>query len=1067
MARNVILALSSLAILLVLYVAYALLMGSPAGTGRQQRPEQLPAQADPNAASIQVGPAVLPAGGRISFTKYDERSGRPTDVFSCQDWEPVAGTKNEVRVTQPELVMLLPSGMVATITADAGQLAGDRVERSQARPKQGWLSGNVRIVIDRETSVDRTPSAERPEDLINITVTELQFDLERGELRTADRVAVVSEDFEIAGAGLYLLWNQANNRVETLTIEQGEEFAFYTGAGLFGAVEATSASSDPNAEPAITVVDAKSPSPTTRRARERRTAYDCRLVGNVVAEQYRADQKIGGLTADEIHLLFDVGSRAGRLLRHDSSTSRPARDRANRVAVRWTGRLQLGPADVEPDAEGRRLHFEARGRPVVLTRGDGSVRCGRVAFHEETQRIWLDPLPDERVDFAMGKNLSASATGVYVDRAARLVKLAGTVELHSRRGDATRARTSRIHSSYWAELHMGEAAATSQPASEAVLDFGQLEAATFVGDVRVELDEQTLLSNRLDVTFRGAANEQALEESLDLAMATGSVQLLGKTGTVSAARLELQFAHAPERRIYPQRMHATGNVVLARDQARMRGDEITAELELPPGPQTNGPDFVLRTLDVVGRADLRDPRNKVSARGTQIAAQFVDLNRLVSATVSGTPQAPGRVHAEPYTVRGEHIELDRDAQTLHVGGRSRLAFKTRRSLQGHERGTPTTVAITSTKLLHVDGRKNTVRFIGDVAAVSAEERLQGDALTLLLEDAPEPVLPATRGPSLRQILAVQGLGWLLAGDLVRDAQALAQGKDPRQTRPSDELGLAGDQERWRKEPVRLVADNGLITSESFEAGDATPTVHASISAPLIEMDIRARQIVTTGLTQLLMTDRRGAGGSEPAEQALGLPSALITRGPSQTAMQCRKRMVYTLGVDGPGRRDAVVFEDAVLFVHRAGKDMVNLQETLPQLASNPALLENLKSRKVTLDCQRLECWFAADEGAPAAQRGGALTRMPLQLASLLATDSVYLRDQQGPQIREVNAARVEFDRPAGRVEVRGTDTTDARIYTEDTVRQRSDTPHIGKRLIINLKDGTVTSGEMKGEWRRQ
>ncbi len=1065
MARNVVLALSTLAVLTVLFVGYTLFMGSHAGTPESQRTQQLPKQPDPNAVSMQVGPAKLPGGGRISYTKYDEHTGRPTDVFSCDDWTPVTASKNEFRVTKPELVMLLPSGMVATITADVGQLTMDRGERSQARPKQGQLSGNVQILIDRETHIDRTAQAERPDDLITITVDKLQFDLEQGELRTADRVAVVSEDFEIAGTGLYLLWNQANNRVESLTIDHGEEFAFYTGAGLFGAVEATSEPNEPNAEPAIKVVDAKAQA-TTRKARERRTAYDCRLVGDVVAEQYRADQKVGGLTADEIHLLFDIGSRAGRLLRTDRATSRPARDRSNRLALRWTGKLQLGPAPVAPDAEARRLHFEARGKPVVLTRGDGSVRCGRVEFHEETQRIWLDPLPGEQVEFAMGRNLSASAAGVYVDRAARLVKLAGAVDLRSRHGDAARGRTSRIRAAYWAELHMGEVTATSRPASEAVLEFGQLEAATFVGDVGVELEEQTLVSNQLNVTFRGGGSEQSLEESLDTATATGNVQLLGKTGTLDAGHLELRFAHAPERAIYPQRMHATGSVVLARDRARIRGDEITAELELPPERQANGPDFVLRTLEVTGRADLRDPKNKVAARGTQIVAEFVEMNRLVRARVSGTPEQPGHVHAEPYTVRGEKIELDRDAQTLHVDGRSRLAFKTQRSLQGQERGTPTTVAITSTKLLHVDGRKNTVRFEGDVNAVSAEERLQGDTLTLLLEDAAEPAPTAPRGPSLRQVLAVQGLGWLFVGDVVRDAQALAKGKDPRQARQADELGLAGDTERLRKEPVRLVANNGLITSESYEAGETTPSVHASISAPLIEMDIRARQIVATGLTQLLMTDRRGAGGSEPAEQALGLPSALITRGPSQTAMQCRKRMVYTLGADGPDRRDAVVFEDEVVFVHRAGKDMVNLQEMLPQLADNPALLETLKSRKVTLDCQRLECWFAADSGTKAAQRGGGLTRMPLQLASLLATDGVYLRDQQGPQIREVNAARVEFDRPAGRVEVRGTDTTDARIYTEDTARQRSDTPHVGKRLIINLKDGTITSGEMKGEWRR-
>ena len=101
----------------------------------------------------------------------------------------------------------------------------------------------------------------------------------------------------------------------------------------------------------------------------------------------------------------------------------------------------------------------ATGRPVVMTKGDGLVRCGQVAFHDDTQRIWLSPTAGGTVEFAMGKNLSATAESVYIDRAARIVKLIGDVELRSQRGSGAGTRLSAIRCAYWGELHLAEGVA--------------------------------------------------------------------------------------------------------------------------------------------------------------------------------------------------------------------------------------------------------------------------------------------------------------------------------------------------------------------------------------------------------------------------------------------------------------------------------------------------------------------------------------------------------------------------------------------------------------------------------
>jgi hypothetical protein len=296
---------------------------------------------------------------------------------------------------------------------------------------------------------------------------------------------------------------------------------------------------------------------------------------------------------------------------------------------------------------------------------------------------------------------------------------------------------------------------------------------------------------------------------------------------------------------------------------------------------------------------------------------------------------------------------------------------------------------------------------------------------------------------------------------------LARGRPDRTARQSSlTWGLDRQAERIRKEPVRLAAENATVASESYAPPDADPVVHASISAPSLKVDIVNRQILTTGLTRLLMIDRRGVTDADTARDAIGVPAALLSRGPSQTAMQCTGRMTYTLGAEGPDRRDTAVFEDQVVFAHRTGKEMVNWEEMLPQIAANREAADQLKNRNATLDCGRLECWFAAEPGGAKEAGGSGLTRSPLKLSSLLASGDVYLRDREDTRIREVNAAWIEFSREEGRIHVRGAEGVDARVYFENAATGQFDV-HAGQQLVINLKDGTVRSGQIAGEMRRK
>jgi hypothetical protein len=139
---------------------------------------------------------------------------------------------------------------------------------------------------------------------------------------------------------------------------------------------------------------------------------------------------------------------------------------------------------------------------------------------------------------------------------------------------------------------------------------------------------------------------------------------------------------------------------------------------------------------------------------------------------------------------------------------------------------------------------------------------------------------------------------------------------------------------------------------------------------------------------------------------------------------------------------------------------------LPRLSQEPDLLAKAESQNATMTCERLECWFVAeDPNRPAAPRSGGLTDSRLRLASLTASGGVYLSDLRWPELREVNAAWLEFSREQDRIEVRGGDRVPARVYVGNKQTNRFDRPYTGQQLVINLRDGSISSSSLRGEVR--
>ena len=1059
------------------------------------------------------------AGGEMELTRYDPKTGQARDRFRFANWQPLGRDSKEVSVSKPQLMLTLGGGLVATVVADEGQITVDRIEQQlQSSPKRGALRGNAKIHLDRARSLADADAAGPSSERITIELDELRFDLQVGTLAGDGRMRVRGPQFDVSGRGLFFEWNQADNVVKQLVLRRGE----FIELNLAPRTETLppAASQPVVSRSASQPVATNAPRKPDSKNRER-TAYELVLHDNVRVDQMRGEMRVGGLTADEIRVLIDVGKDAKTLLTGEgplgqtpastptsasatsvpqplgSPPSAPASASAPadpmRLVIRWDGTLELLPRLDDAARGPLRRQFVATGKSVRLDQANGSVECGRVEYHDEDKQIWLSPGSDGLVRLTRGRDAYVAARTIYINQNSHLIKLIGDVELlASKSGGGGRGLA--IRAEHFAEIRLakGEGPASNQATRSPIspiggptdVDWTGVESARFVGAVDVLIDGDRLNSEQLDVRFRkaAAAGPGGVEASLDEAVASGSVRFRADDQSMRCERLTLKFDTTSSGQIFPRETAAAGDVVIQNGRSWARGRRINAYAvaEPPAAPNTPG-EVAIRRLEIVDGARLADPDNKVAARGERVIANFSGRNELTDAVVVGRPGEPAEVRADNYRVRGAQVDLDPRAQTLSVNGKSWLAFDATRIGNSRARRRPTLVEIESNDALRVDVRSEKIEFSGDVIARSRDEELRSERLTLLLKSTPRQVVAARAMPygsaQLAFASAIQRAwsggasasstaqpksGIARLASAFADFRKLAGGAGRRAISKAPRLALAiapVDREA-RREPVRIVADDALFRTESYvRAG--RPLSIAEVKSPKLTFEIEQRQLLSEGMTLLGMTSRNLGGqvSRESAEDAIGLPSPLVSRGPSQTGLRCTKSMTYVIGKDSVGaRRDLVVFDGEVYFFHRIGRDMLDIQKVLPELTA--AQISQLPGRVTTLDCGRVECEFLANQDDPSDPRGS------LKLAWMIASGNVALRDEQGPAVRTVQCDRLEFNREQSIINVNGSASNPAKIYSENKSTNQAEMPAVGESFTIDLNKNQIRTQGTRGEFRR-
>ncbi|RMF81685.1 MAG: hypothetical protein D6744_06855, partial [Planctomycetota bacterium] len=246
MIRNLIWLVATVGVLGVLFVGYnRYLRITPERVEQLENPlskvSPVPVSDDESLkVPSEQGEVAIAPGEAMSFTIFDRATGRASMRVQCASWSKVAGAASDLDVVEPRFQLFRPDGQVATISADRGRFMVEYVEGDRWQPKSGVLEGDVRVTLDApagdQESPDSGQAAGELANLLTVEMRQVQFDVELRELTTADRIHVVNPQAEISGVGLHMVWNQADNRLETLEIARGERLSIALEGDVFASL---------------------------------------------------------------------------------------------------------------------------------------------------------------------------------------------------------------------------------------------------------------------------------------------------------------------------------------------------------------------------------------------------------------------------------------------------------------------------------------------------------------------------------------------------------------------------------------------------------------------------------------------------------------------------------------------------------------------------------------------------------------------------------------------------------------------------------------------------------------
>ncbi|MFA5863409.1 MAG: hypothetical protein WC975_01840 [Phycisphaerae bacterium] len=1078
MIRRILLAVISLVIILACYMLYTTLFAPPV-VDEQVQPEEhikIPARAR---TTVPVKPMNLSspedvmmggAGEKPKFERYSRN--RLLYQFQSDHWKPVGSGTGRFSLDKPELRLFLRGGQLLHVSAAEGEIETEQSKTAKMDPRRGELRGKVHIFIDRGTDPNRSAPELRPADVLHIWLDKVKFDLVQNIIESDSPIKVESDEVELVGQALTITWDALTNQIEEITIKRGEKLVLRQGFDMispdmpfsqgkkkegkgnnFFGVGGTAASRDLGsrmllsrgtvAKSDIIFPRKKQQEPTTastapsvtkhKKSTTQSTqpriskSYDLVFTSDVKIFQYDGRQLTGKMNCDSLHVLFDLphGSEDNGLTTRPAKKNRETvKDDNKRLEIFWEGPLQMLPANL-PYSAVRRFHIVALGQPIQIDQAQqGTVRCKKMTYFQESKQLWLDGTTDEPVNVSQGADRTIVAAHLLYDRKLGIVSGKGPGFMQQQQSSSTKpASEPQGDMLSLGDLQSGRQKMMVLWKEGFKLNFGEFEKvdattgqksvkqyikrAEFKGSARMQRPGEIMAGDEVVLNFLTPGTNDTSNEKISTFHAERNVTLQSDSQQINCDWLDVEFGDGTFGWI-PKLAKAKGHVMAKENRRVIEADVLVAIMEdkkVLPTTMAKRHDregvnisksktrIVLREVDASGNVTIRDPDQPMSVDSQKMHAILDPDGAIRWCYLEGTDRNWAKAVLKDYALSGEKVTMDMMTEQIDVPGPGELQFVNRQDIEGSKTSKPVPIAISwADSMKMTGGTKNQGTFLGDTKVRSNQTTLY---CARMLVDFANTDLP--ENPSAKP-----------AGNTSTDRFWIFSrllGKSTGEIKPSVQLPIA----RKRPTYIQAFADTGKqIIIQYLVKEAAKPLSRTTLWGNELTLDLAANRMNIPGPGKFFIEDYRlpGHGSPKPDKKASGganVPELkdpfggdIQSAGPSQTAFTWQTGLTYLLDTR------TAIFDGSVRMLHVAGAKTAN--------------------RQSTLTCENLKAEFLRGGFGFTDQASGAS-----ELKSVVATGAVNLQDKP----RSVIAQRLMYNRADNMIAVYGSEKEPAYLYEEN------------------------------------
>lgn len=813
-----------------------------------------------------IDPSVLETATGTVVEREDPKTRRLKLRFMAEKITPLP--RYEMQVQRPQIFLFLSPSRVIHLVSGTGHFVAPG-----NTPQSGEFKDNlVLTVFDSGSERPANLSPDSPDRVLRLELPDgAIFDATRGEVRSAGPVHLVTpgtDQAELSGRGLYMIYNEIAERIDRLVIDSVQVLRLRPGAP--GAPGGSEASGGPGGseEPS----EARNVSERRKGTRSRVAApKDGQLYRFSFERSVRVESEGELIEADQLEayvVVVDSGAREtgavtpgsgdGRDARAtrpeaagDSRSPAPAQESRRGIEITGGGKLVMEPSTAPAEAKEMDevfLRFTGAANPVrVELRRSTSLTAQRLDYLDTGRRLTAvgseaHPL---RLDSPQLGRAAALRLVLKLDEQVGRLEGPGYIRAVAPGGEEKVSGTNSAAETV-PDTIMNEKPRALPPDFDIVwsnnaqfeFDTAQGEAdpalrsVTFIGAVRIAEPRFALDAEQVTAKFA------LVEEKSELAEieAIGNVNVEAPDGAAQAEKLWMELDPVAGGSPRPRRLIAEGSAGFASKEGAIAGEYLDVVFLAEPAKEE--PKGAHATEESAAGRFAADVATITARRKVRLIQKDVRVmcDRLDADNTAGTAVLTGSVTIErdsedqpPFKLGVDRLELDQHKKTAYAPSGGLLTFT--RATEGDEE-TPLPISVRWSERMSFDDAAGLVQVTGNVVAEemkSATEMhtLRAEQLTLELVD---PIV--VEQTSNKKKKRAKAEGDLLDADLsgrqvkrlVARTNVRVEAREGDANRPGRDLWrftLRGDRLEYTlaDEMARMIGPGKMLIEDYRPAGD--------------------------------------------------------------------------------------------------------------------------------------------------------------------------------------------------------------------------------------------------------